>query len=326
MKTVRTVLVLLTVLVTVSAVGAWAWKLSRPLPEVFQGQVEATVVNVSAKIPGRVSTLAVHEGQAVQRDDVVATLESPEIEAKLAQARAAREAAFAQRDKAFNGAREEEIRQARVMWERAQHGRELAEKTFQRIDRLNRDGVLPAQRRDEADAQLKTARDAEAAAKAVFDLAVAGARAEDKQAASALVTRAGGAISEVQAYLGETTVRAPLAGEVYRRSAEPGEIVPAGYPILTILDPTDVWATFQIREDRLTRLKMGDSIRVRVPALGNQAVTLRVYYIAPVGDFATWRATNAQGGFDLKTFEVRARPDRIVPGLRPGMSVLADGR
>jgi HlyD family secretion protein len=288
---------------------------------VVQGQVEATLVNVSAKIPGRVSSLAAREGAMVARGDVLVTLESPEIDAKLAQARAARDAAAAQRDKANHGAREEEIRQARLMWERAQHATELAEKTFRRIERLNRDGVVPAQRKDEAEAQLKTSKDAEAAARAVFDMATNGARVEDKEAAAALVSRASGAISEVQAYLGETSVKAPLGGEVYKRNAEPGEIVAAGYPILTILDPTDVWTTFQLREDKLAAVKMGSVISVRVPALGGQTVDLTVFYVAPVGDFATWRATNAQGGFDLKTFEVRARPARPVQGLRPGMSV-----
>jgi HlyD family secretion protein len=226
------------------------------------------------------------------------------------------------RDKAYNGAREEEVRGARLLWERAQHAADLAEKTFHRVDRLNKDGVLPAQRRDEAEAQWKTSRDGEAAAKAAYDMALAGARKEDKEAAAAQVSRAAGAISEVQAYLGETALHAPLAAEVYKRNAEPGEMIAAGYPVLTLLDPTDVWATFQVREDKLGSVKMGDTLSVRVPALGGKTLDLRVFYIAPVGDFATWRATNAQGGFDLKTFEVRARPIQALAGLRPGMSVM----
>lgn len=322
MKTLRTILVSVAVLAVVAGIAAWAWTLSRPVPEVVQGQVEATLVNVSAKIPGRVASIGVREGAMVQRDDLLVRLDSPEITAKLDQARAAKDAAAAQRDKAYHGAREEEIRQARVMWERAQHATELAEKTFRRIDRLNRDGVVPAQRRDEAEAQWKTSRDAEAAAKAVFDMASSGARAEDKDAAAALVTRANGAISEVKAYLGETTLRAPIPGEVYKRNVEPGEMVAAGYPILTLLDPTDTWVTFQVREDKLAGLAIGHKLSVRVPALPGRTLDLSVFYIAPVGDFATWRATNAQGGFDLKTFEVRARTAGSVPGLRPGMSVI----
>jgi HlyD family secretion protein len=326
MRVVRIVLTVLIVAAVVGGLWRWAWMLSQPLPDVVQGQVEGRLVNVSSKIAGRVASVAVREGQLVQKADVLAVLDSPEIQAKLDQAEAARLAAAAQSEKANNGAREEEIRQARGMWERAQHATELAEKTFRRIDRLNKDGVLPAQRRDEAEALLKTSRDADAVAKAAYDMAVAGARREDKQAAAALETRARGAISEVNAFKVETTLSAPVSGEVYKRNIEPGEIVAAGYPILTLLDPTDVWATFQLREDKLAGVKMGDRISVRIPALGNKRAELTVSYMAPAGDFATWRATSAQGGFDLKTFEVRARPAAAVGGLRPGMSVILEGR
>jgi HlyD family secretion protein len=323
---VRTVLVLLVVAAVVGGLWRWAWKLSQPRPEVVQGQVEGRFVNVSSKIPGRVASVAVREGQQVQKSDPLVVLDSPEIQAKLDQAEAARQAASAQRDKAYNGAREEEIRQAKSTWERAQHATELADKTFRRIDRLNKDGVLPTQRRDEAEAMLKTSGDAEAVAKAVYDMAVTGARNEDKATAAALVSRASGALAEVNAYLGETKLAAPIAGEVYKRNIEPGEIVGAGYPILTILDPTDMWATFQLREDKLAGVAIGTKVRVRVPALRDREVDLTVSYIAPAGDFATWRATSAQGGFDMKTFEVRARPAAPVQGLRPGMSVIVEGR
>ena len=325
-KILRLALTLLVVLAVVGGLWRWAWRLSQPAPELVQGQVEGTLVNVSSKIPGRVASVLVREGQTVRKSDPLVTIDSPEIRAKLDQAEAAREAATAQRDKAFNGAREEEIRQAKSMWERARHATELAEKTFRRVDRLNRDGVLPAQRRDEAEAMLATSRDAEAAAKAAYDMAVSGVRVEDREAASALVSRARGAVSEVNAYLGETKIAAPVDGEVYRRNIEPGEIAAAGYPVLTLLDPTDMWATFQIREDKLAGMRIGDRLRARVPALRGRRVELKVSYIAPVGDFATWRATSAQGGFDLKTFEVRARPDNPVPDLRPGMSVVLEGR
>jgi HlyD family secretion protein len=326
MKVLETLLTLLVVAAVVGGLWRWAWKLSQPLPEVVQGQMEGRFLNVSAKLPGRVASVVVREGQQVRKAEVLVTLDSPEIQAKLDQAEAARDAASAQRDKAYNGAREEEIRQARSAWERAQHATALTEKTFRRIDRLTKDGVLPAQRRDEAEAQLETSRDAEAVAKAAYDMATTGARNEDKAAASALVSRASGAIAEVNAYLGETKLLAPVNGEVYRRNVEPGELVAAGYPILTLLDPTDEWATFQVREDRLSGVKMGSRLRVRIPALENRRTEMTVSYIAPAGDFATWRATSAQGGFDLKTFEVRATPVEKVAGLRPGMSVILEGR
>ncbi len=315
-------LVALAVVAVIAAVATGAYLASRPGPEVFQGQFEATEVGVSSKLAGRLATLAIKDGRHVERGTEIATLDSPEVEAKLDQARAARGAAAAQRDKAFHGAREEEVRAAKNLWLRGQHATELAEKTFRRVDRLNADGVLPAQRRDEAEAAWKTARDAEETARASYDMAVKGARAEDRDAAAAMVDRAAGAISEVEAFLAETRVTAPISGEVCRHNVEPGEVVAAGTPIATIVDLSDIWATFNVREDALARFPMGQRILARVPGVGGQEVELEVSYIAPQGDFATWRATNAQGGFDLKTFEVRARPVRPVEGLRPGMSAL----
>ena len=223
-------------LVTVAAVAAvavcatTAFLATRPAPETMQGQVEATEVNVASKVAGRVATLSVRDGQRVERGAELATLDSPEIRARLDQAQAAKGAAAAQRDKAYHGAREEEIRAAENVWLRAQHATELAEKTFRRVDRLNADGVLPTQRRDEAEAAFKTAKDAEEAARASYDMAVKGTRTEDKDTASAMVERASGAISEVEAFLAETKVIAPIAGEIYRHNVEPGEVVAAGTP------------------------------------------------------------------------------------------------
>jgi HlyD family secretion protein len=292
-------------------------------PDLVQGEVEAAQVDVSAKIPGRVSEVLVDVGQAVKRGDVLARLASPEIGAKLDQASAAREAAGAQEAKAERGAREEEIRAAESQWRRAEAAAVLARTTAERLERLFRDGVVPAQRRDEADANAKAARAAADAAKAVHEMAVAGARREDREAAAAVVRQAQGAVSEVEAYLGETTLVAPRDGEVAARNVEPGELAAPGYPIVTLVDLRDAWVVFNLREDRLAGLAVGDDLVARVPALGRD-VGLTVTTIAPLADFATWRSTSASGGFDLKTFEVRARPAAPVEGLRPGMSAIVD--
>jgi len=320
-----------TVLAAVAIAGVWAFvrtwqKVSQPVPDVVQGQIEATEIDVSSKIPGRIDTIAVIEGAAVRKGDLVATLQSPEIEAKLAQVRATRAAASAQRDKANRGAREEEIRAAEANVRRAHEAVVLAETTFHRVDRLAKDGVAPVQRRDEAETVWRSAREAEAAAKAVYDMAASGARVEDKESAAAMVGVADGAIAEVQSYLKETRVYAPAAGQVYRRNLEPGEMVSAGLPIVTLVDLDDVWAVFHLREDRLAGLTVGSKIDVTIPALANRRATFRVSYLAPEADFATWRPTSAQGGFDVKSFEVRARPAARVDGLRPGMSVIVAGR
>lgn len=292
-------------------------------PDLVQGEVEAAQVDVSAKIPGRVAEVLVDVGQKVRKGDLLARLESPEIAAKLDQASAARAAASAQSAKADRGAREEEIRAAEGQWQRAEAAAALAKTTWERLERLSRDGVVPAQRRDEAEANWKAARAAADAAKAVHDMAVAGARREDREAAAAVVRQAQGAVSEVEAYLGETTLLAPRDGEVSARNVEPGELTAPGYPVVTLVDLSDAWVVFNLREDRLADLKVGDRLDARIPALGRE-VELRVTTLSPLADFATWRSTSASGGFDLKTFEVRAKPVAPVDGLRPGMSAVVD--
>ncbi|HNV01734.1 MAG TPA: efflux RND transporter periplasmic adaptor subunit [Vicinamibacterales bacterium] len=318
-------------LAAVAVAGAWmfarTWqRAAQPAPDVLQGQIEAAEIDVSSKIPGRIDSIAVAEGANVRKGDLVATLRSPELEAKLAQARAARAAAAAQHAKAERGAREEEIRAAEASLQRAHDAAVLAETTFRRVERLTRDGVTAAQRRDEAETVWKSARSAEEAARALYDMAARGPRAEDKDAAAAMVGAADGAIAEVQAYLKETSVYAPAAGQVYRRNLEPGEMVSAGLPIATLVDLDDVWAVFHVREDKLAGLAPGSAIDVSIPALGNRRAAFRVSYLAPEADYATWRPTSAQGGFDVKTFEVRARPVERVEGLRPGMSAVISGR
>ncbi len=299
-----------------------AWLLMEPPPQYVQGEVEATKVNVSAKIPGRVEQLHFDEGDQVSEGEVVAVLDRPQLEAKRQQAAAAREAAAAQKNKAEEGAREEEIRMAYNQYLQAQAGAELARKSHERIARLFEDGVVPEQRRDEVEAKYEMAKKLEAAAKAQYDMAKTGAREQDKQAAAALVEQASGAVSEVESLLEEANVRAPISGEIHEHVVNVGELASAGMPIVTIVDLNDIWMTFNLREDRLEGLKLGDTLEGQVPALGFAPVELRVTYIAALGDFATWRSTSAQGGFDLRTFEVRAEPRIPLEGLRPGMSVI----
>ena len=303
----------------------WANRQPAP-PEILQGEIDGTTVEVASKVGARVLTITAKEGQRVKRGEVLVTLDIPEARAKLAQAEAARQAAQSLEDKARRGARDEEIRQAEAAWQRAQVAVGLATKTFGRLDRLSKDGVVPAQRRDEAEAALDAARDAERQARAVYDLARAGARDEDKRAAAAQVARARGAVAEVEAALAETSLVAPIDGEVTAVNVSAGELVGPGASLISILDTSDLWATFHVREDRLAGLRVGDRFTARVPALDRPDEGFGVFYIAPEASYATWRSTSAQGGFDLKTFEVRARTNSPVPALRPGMSVIAPAR
>ncbi len=313
--------VMLAILVVVIVLG---WIAVRPTPDLVQGEFEATEVRVAGKIPARIEEIHVREGDTVRCGDLLVSLSSPEIEAKLDQAEAVHAAATAQREKADVGPREEEIQGARNLWLRAKTAADLADTTAARVERLYRDGVVPEQRRDEAVANRNASREAANAAQAAYDMALSGARSEDRRSAAAMEDQAAGAVTEVQAYLDETRLVAPIDGEVSVVVSESGEIAAAGYPILTILDLDDTWVSFNLREDRMQAIRMGSHLHARVPAIGEEEVELKVNYIAAQGDYATWRATSAAGGFDLKTFEVRARPVKPVAGLRPGMSAIVD--
>lgn len=292
-----------------------------PREQFLQGQMEARRVLVAGKVPGRVETLFVHEGDYILKDSLVAIISSPEIEAKKMQAMGALGAAKAQASKAKNGARPEDIAALKAMADRAQEAATLAKTTYDRVQKLYAEGVLPLQKRDEAETQMKASQSAADAAKAQYKQAVTGARSEDKAAANALVMQARGATAEVDAYLDETKIRAPISGEVSLKLAEEGEVVGSGMPVIAITDLDDSWAVFHLREDYLKNVSKGKKFNLQIPAL-DKTVEMEVNYIASVGDYATWRSSKESGGFDLKTFEVRMRPTSKVENLRPGMSVL----
>ncbi len=318
------VVLILVGMAIMAAIAYGLFEVVRPSPLDFQGQVEAREVDVAAKVPGRVHSVLVREGDVVSLGDVLFELDSPELTAKLAQANAGRDAAAAMQDKADSGAREEEIRMAEFAWARARSAAELAETTFERFDTLYKEGLIAEQKHDEAATSAKAAADAARAARAQYDMAVNGARVEDKAAATALVGQADGIIAEVTAYREETRLTAPIAGEVSSVLIDVGELAPAGFPIITLVDLKDSWVVLNVREDHLTHFQMNTTTIGTVPALGDRAVELSVYYIAPLADFATWRATRYSSGYDIKTFEVRLRPSEAIDGLRPGMSVLIE--
>ena len=294
---------------------------TKPKDKYLQGQMEARRVLVAGKVPGRIEKLLVREGQTVKKNALVAVINSPEIEAKKMQAQGALGAAKAQANKAKNGARSEDVKALKAMAARAQDAANLAKNTYERVQKLYNEGVLPLQKRDEAETQMKASQGAADAARAQYEMALAGARDEDKEAAEALVKQAEGANAEVNAYLEETKIKSPIAGEVTLKVVEEGEVVGAGMPVIAVTDLKDAWAVFHLREDFLKNVTKGKTFVLRVPAL-NAAVEMEVSYIAPVGDYATWKSSKESGGFDLKTFEVRLRPTVEVENLRPGMSVL----
>ncbi len=302
--------------------GGGIWYASRPAPDVFQGQMEARETDIAPKVPGRIAQVLVKEGDKVAIGTQLITIDSPEVAAKLEQATAARDAAKAVSAKAEAGARAEEIRMAQANWQRAQAAAELAQNSLRRVEALAKEGLIAEQKRDEALTNYRAARDLAAAAKAQYDMAKAGARSEDKAAAAAQARQVSGVVAEVEAAKAETELKSPVAGEVAKVFARPGELSPQGVAVVTVVDLQDQWAVFNVREDKLQRFAEGKEIDVVIPALGNRKARMKVYYVAALPDFATWRATHANQGFDARTFEVRARPAAPIDGVRPGMSVI----
>ena len=295
---------------------------SKPRPHVIQGEAEATEYRVSCMVPGHVTELYVREGQTVHRGDTVAFIESPQVRAKLAQAQAARSAAQAQSAKARNGARQEQIAGAYELWQQALVQEDVMKKSFDRVQTLYDQKVISAQKYDETKAKYDAAVAQAKAARSQYDMALSGARSEDKAAAAALVHQADGAIREVGSYLQELYLVSPADGVVSNVYPRQGELVGQGSPVATVTDLSDLWFTFNIREDELHGMQTGDELTVKVPALDGATLKAKVNYMAVRESYATWKATKETDQYDAKTFEVRAVPMETVPGLRPGMTVL----
>lgn len=309
-------------LIVVLLVALAGFFLLTPPDEVIMGQAEATTVRVSGKVPGRIESYRFQEGDKVKAGDTLVFLNTPEVKAKLMQAEALKAAAEAQHAKALKGAREQEITGAYELWQKAKAGLEIAEKSYNRVRNLYEKGVMSAQKKDEAEANYNAMVATEKAARSQYEMAKEGARKEDKAAAAALVNQASGAVAEVESYVEEEALTSPIDGEIIERFPEVGELVGTGAPILNIADMNDMWVTFSIREDLLAQIRIGNEIHAFVPALGNQDIVLKVYYMKDMGTYAAWKATKSTGQYDAKTFEVRARPLQPIEGLRPGMSVI----
>ena len=306
------------VVIIVALIGFFA--LDRD-PDLIQGQVEVSEYRVSSKVPGRILELRVKEGDFVREGDTLAILDAPEVRAKMEQAQGAEAAAAAMELKAQNGARQEQIQGAYQVMQQANAGLEIAQKSYERIQRLFDEGVVSAQKRDEVYANYKAMEAQQKAAKSQYDMAVNGARREDKLAAQAQVNRARGAVQEVNSYIHETVQIAQMAGEVSSVYPKVGELVGTGSPIMTISVMDDLWGTFNVREDQLNGMAVGSTFTAFVPAF-NKEIQMKVYYLKDQGSFAVWKATKANGQYDLKTFEVKARPVDKLEGLRPGMTLL----
>jgi HlyD family secretion protein len=297
--------------------------LLRPEPLLVQGEVDATRLDIAARVDGRVKEIPVERGQNVPAGAVLVRIDNPETLAKHGQMTAAKAVVEAQLANILAGTRPEVVAAA---LERAQAAQILAQKTFDRVQHLTEQGNAPQARLDQVTDNLHESERAVDQAKSAYDQAVNGYTREEREIARANVEKAGADIQAVQSIVDQMAVYAPVASQIYQRNVEPGEYVSPGVPLVTLIDLADVWIHFDLREDLVKTLKVGDRFDVRVPALGDRSITVEVKLIATKGEYASWRATRATGDFDLRTFSIRAYPVAPVPELRPGMSAYLDWR
>ncbi len=289
--------------------------------EILQGQAEATSVRVSGKLPGRILEFYVTEGQMVHKGDTLVHIHSSLAEAKMEQARSMEDAASALNKKVDSGTRPQIVQSALEVWKQAQAAEEIAAKTNKRMEALYADGVISAQKRDEAQAAYQAATAASAAARSQYELAKIGPQSEDRTQSAAMVGVARGGVAEVQAVLEDQYLTAPCDGQIDVIFPHVGELVSLGAPIMNVLRIDDKWVTFNVREDRLKNFTMDKVFKVYIPALDKE-VKVKIYYVRDMGAYATWHATKTTGDWDSKTFEVKARPEEQLPDLRPGMTVI----
>ncbi|MBG0757276.1 HlyD family secretion protein [Vibrio cidicii] len=323
MKSLKPILLSLCAVGAVSWIGYQFYQAYQPKPVRLQGMIEAQQYSISSKVPGRIDQVWVRKGDTVSKGQLVFTLHSPEIEAKLEQAKAGEKAAGALAQEAEKGARAQQIQAAKDQWLKAKAAADLMEKTYQRVNNLYKDGVVAEQKRDEAMTQWQAAKYTESAAFQMYELAKEGARDETKLAAAEKARMAAGAVAEVEAYASDTRIESWFDGEVSQVLLQSGELAPQGFPVVTVIDTHDAWAVLNVREDLLKHFQKGEIFNAYLPAL-DKKVQFRVTHIAVMGDFATWRATDASQGFDLRTFEVEARPVEPISALRMGMSLVVE--
>lgn len=305
----------------VALVGLFA---IHPQKESIMGEADATEYRVSNMVPGHIDQLFVSEGDIVKAGDTIAHIGSRQVDAKMIQAKAARTAASAQSRKAKGGARGQQVEMAYQVWQKALAAEGVYKKSYDRVKGLYEKGVVSAQQFDEVDAKYKAAQADCAAAEQQYLMAKEGAQSEDIDAAAALVNRAGGAVAEVQSYLDDSYIIAPSDGEVVEMYVKMGDLVGTGAPVASIIDLSDNWFNFSVREDLLNGIKTGQSVKIRIPALGNKTFTGSVRKVQAMASYATWRATKTLGQYDVKSFDIKVVPDETIDGLRPGMTAIID--
>lgn len=314
-------IVILILVVIISTIGILALGNK---PEILQGQVEATEIRISGKLPGRIDMFLVEEGQNVNKGDTLVVINSPEFRAKYDQVSAMGDIAVFENQKVEEGTRKQIIASFYELWMKSKSDLQLAKTTYDRITALYKDSVVTSQRKDEVEALYKAAVAGERAAHQQYEMTVEGARKQDKESSRSLVTAAKSTVNEIEAFLQDARLVAPESGQIAVIYPKRGELVGPGAPIMSLVVLEDAHAVLNVREDLMPNFKIGSKFKGSVPAISQENIEFEVYYISPLGSYATWKSTKQVGSYDMRTFEIKAKPVQPVSDLRPGMSVLVN--
>lgn len=310
------ILILVVIISTVGIIGL------RNKPEILQGQIESTEIRISGKIPGRVDMFYVKEGQNVLKGDTLVAINSPEFWAKYDQVRALGNVAVYEDEKVQEGTRKQIVETVRQLWNKTKSDLDLAKTTYNRIFTLHKDSVVTSQRKDEAEALYKAARAAERAAYQEYQMALDGVRKQDKESSKSLVSAAQSTVQEISLLLEDTKLVAPESGQIAVIYPKRGELLGPGTPIMSLIVLDDSYVVLNVREDLMPHFKIRGRFSGDVPSIGAKDIEFEIYYISPLGSYATWKSTKQVGSYDMRTFEIKARPVEDNKDLRPGMSVL----
>lgn len=305
-------------------IGWGIFKAAFPPAPPLQGEMEARTISIASKVPGRIARVLVREGDQVEKGQAIVELALPGLDAKLSQAQAQDSQAKAQQSMVEEGPRKEQTEMAKAKWQSALAEADLARKTWERLHALYRDGLISSERDDQARAQMQASRQGAIAAREEYEMLMSGSRSQEKLAAADQSAEAEAGVREIESLTEDHILHAPRAGQIDKVLLVEGEILPLGFPAVTLVDLSDQWVSFNLLEKYMPGIEIGKALTANIPAIGQKDVIFDIYYISPRANYATWRSTREDSGYDMKTFEVRARPREKIQGLRPGMSVLVN--
>lgn len=286
------------------------------------GMVDAEFVDVSSSLPGRIDSVFVHEGDEVKAGQTLAILKDEEMNTIQQQALDAIVIAENTKDLADRGAAPEIVESARNLQKIAKDQMILMEKTYSRFSQLYKEGVVSGQEYDLVKFRYQAAQKELETAKLNVELLEKGGNQQMRNKAEALVNQAKNAEKLTQQIKEKSIVKAPTSGIISSLISKTGEMVNAGYPMMTIQKDHSFSISFNLRQDQMSKLEKGSLVKIKIPGVMPEEISARVTELAPAMGYADFVPENQKGQFQLRTFKIKCTPIDMnkIQGLRVGMT------